>query len=621
MAVRLKKLYCHFSYTMKISGSLKYLFISILTFAWHYAGAQAYYDKVIAVNPQTYRLIKDAIEDLQYQLGKATAQDFKLITKDTTLTSGIIIKKLDRTVDKNPAEGKLDPDNDDAFIIRSDGKNKLEIIAYTKPGLINGIYTYLDTLGFRWYHPGDEWAYTPALKDIRIKLDQVCAPDFALRTFFGTWGTPRNRVIDNTALVDRQWGQWYTRNRLGGAYNLSGHAWGTFRYQVRDSFTVHPEYTAMVNGVRLPQTAPSLKFCISNPGLQQLFVNYFVEQLKKNIKNNSWQRIFCVSVEPSDGEGDCECDACKKMGSVSNRDFFLANLVAKEFQKIWPTAYVNLYAYDTHAMPPDFALEPNVIVQIIPYKYQDYSTPEQMIATWRKKTSNLFIYDYYGLPILNVDMPLNGELQPAEYGKRVKHWHQLGIKGITLESSYGIGATGLGLYLFARLSWNSGADVNALLKDYYTTNYGKVGSTMQQVQQVLADDSVQREKALTKGMKLLNTAKTEISAEQNTRLTDYKAYLHYLKLLYRMQKTDEQMDTVASDNLLRFTYSIFFTKMVHQFPINEWLKNFGHTPTYTTKYWDTFNQMAPGMKYSSVVQYTPKQLDELFEQDCKELKE
>src|ERR1019366_6423418 len=179
------------------------------------------------------------------------------------------------------------------------------------------------------------------------------------------WGTPRNKVVDKNGVVDKTWEVWATRNRMGGGYVLKGHMWNEFLWHNIKLLEQHPEYMAMVGGKRVvPNTA--MKFCISNKDLQQLFVHDMVEKLNKAITANPNQTLYCLSVEPSDGEGDCECDQCKKMGSISNRVFFLANLVAKEFQKISPKAYVNLYAYNFHAAPPDFNIEKNVPVQIIP---------------------------------------------------------------------------------------------------------------------------------------------------------------------------------------------------------------------------------------------------------------
>src|SRR5262249_28649004 len=143
-----------------------------------------------------------------------------------------------------------------------------------------------------------------------------------------------------------------------------------------------------------------------------------------------------LSVDPADGGGDCECEYCKKLGSVSDRTFLLANEVAREFSKISSMAFVNLYAYNTHAAPPTFELEPNVIVQIIPYAFQDVGTPEQMIGLWKKKDKNLMIYDYYAIPDWHYEVPTPRKTSPDTLVKRIAYWKKQGIKGFLLESVF-----------------------------------------------------------------------------------------------------------------------------------------------------------------------------------------
>ena len=581
--------------------------------------AQQLYDRVIKVDVQTYNLVKDALLDFQYQLAKGTGKDFIIDDKNPLGESGIQIIKLD--VAANPGYDKrLDATNDDAVLIQSDGEHNLKIIAYSRQGLINGIYTYLDTLGFRWYHPGEEWSYAPSLKSIGFRCDKVYKPDFELRTFFGSYGTPRNRPIDPKFEVDQDWRIWSARNRLGGSLTLKGHAWDGIVYGWHDYLISHPDEMALVKGVRVKPDNGNAKFCLSNDDFQKVFIYHFTAQLKKMMKDNPNLARYVVSVEPSDGDGDCECEACKKMGTNSTRVFFMANLVAKEFQKISPNAFVNLYAYNTHAAVPDLDLEPNVIVQVIPYKYQSYASPENMIEWWGKKSNRLFIYDYYGLPLLNVDMPLHNVSAPWRYAERIKFWHKNNIKGIGLESSYSIGATGVGLYLFARLSWDANADEWKILKEYYHRCYGAAYDAVWNAHLKLADDSLERSQTLFKVISQLSkeTSGLKLTAFEKAHLTDFKAYTHYLKLLYEMQSKDSKGDTVSVDNLLRYTYSIYFRKEVHPFPINEWPMRFGHTGNFVVKYWSTFNQSAPGMRYAGVVQLTDEEINKLFDDDCRQ---
>ncbi|MBL0311099.1 MAG: DUF4838 domain-containing protein [Bacteroidetes bacterium] len=571
--------------------------------------------KKIVVNEGAYNMVKDATEDLRAHLSEACGVNFTIEKQDSSITTGIFLNLLYPRKDSAYLK-RLDIDNQDVFLLEGDGKRFVKISAFSKQGLVNGIYTYLDRLGFRWYYPGELWKYVPKLMDVGISIDTIEKPDFVLRAFFGTFGTPRNRVIDKNAIVDREWNLWSVRNRLGGTYSLKGHAWGDFFWRNIQTFLKHPEYAALVNGKRSELNSGGIKFCTSNKGLQELFVQDRVAELKKNMNDIPNRPVYTVSVEPSDGEGFCECDECRKLGTISTRVFLLANLVAKEFQKVSPKAFVNLYAYNKHAAPPDIALEPNVIVQIIPYGYQDYTSPEVMFKEWKLKCNHLFVYDYYGLPILNLDKPLQGSLTPIEFANRIRFWHDQGIKGITLESSYSIGATGLGLYLFSRLSWNINTNVEREVSEFYQKIYGNAAGKVRQAQSALETDTnlIDKRISLHLASRIIDSQET---ATQNdtilgARLTSYKAYLLYLNFLYDFQRNEITEDTTAIDRLMTFVYGTFFLKMVHPFPVSEWLKNYGANPEYAKRCWDTFNPTKKGMKFSSVRQWRKEEIDAAF---------
>lgn len=572
------------------------------------ANAQENYGYIIVAN-RAANIKAPAIYDLQYYLKKGTGHDFKFMVSDSLPSIGVQIIRLYPV--KDVGYDKRLPANDlDAFLIESDGKHSLKIIAYFDRGLANGIYAYLEKLGFRWFHPGEEWTYVPTLKNICMVINQKITPDFSMRAFFGSYGTPRNYYADPTKIVDKAWAQWAYRNRMEGG--LKGHSWNEFLWRNIQELLQHPEYMAMVDGKRVkPNTA--MKFCISNKGFQQLFIKDMVAQLKAAMGNDKFGTYY-ISVEPSDGEGDCECDECKKLGSVSNRDFLLANLVAKEFQKISPNAYVNLYAYDTHAAPPDFELERNVAVQIIPYGFQNFSSPEEMIAAWKKKNHDLYIYDYYGLPINNLDMPLKGALEPLAFARRLKYWYDQHIKGANLESSYSIGSTGIGLYLFAHMTWDIHRDPNQLIDEYYELNYGKAAPVLKQVQQILSDTTIKNAEALVKAAHLLKvkTQALSLAEKQKSHLTDYKAYLVYLKLLYKVQNGSARDEPAASDTLMRYAYSIFQTMMVHQLPLSEYMRSYGPTTAYIQQYWNYLKEDDKAMKFSTVKQLTAPEIDAMF---------
>src|SRR6185503_15664063 len=85
-------------------------------------------------------------------------------------------------------------------------------------------------------------------------------------------------------------------------------------------------------------------------------VEWAVAQFKKNPQQDS------ISMDPSDGGGWCECDACAQMGSVSDRVVTLANEVAVAINALdLGPKYVGHYAYNFHCAPPSVRVDPHVI--------------------------------------------------------------------------------------------------------------------------------------------------------------------------------------------------------------------------------------------------------------------
>src|SRR5690606_19970697 len=123
------------------------------------------------------------------------------------------------------------------------------------------------------------------------------------------------------------------------------------------AFIEHPEYLALVNGVR--GGGKGDKFCIANNNLRQLVVEDARRQIEANPDKSS------VSMDPSDGSGWCECKACTEMGSVSDRVVILANEVAEAINLMgYGEKYVGIYAYNDHSPPPNIDVHPKVVVNV-----------------------------------------------------------------------------------------------------------------------------------------------------------------------------------------------------------------------------------------------------------------
>ncbi|ANE52464.1 DUF4838 domain-containing protein [Flavisolibacter tropicus] len=542
---------------------IRYWFILLvaLFFNSKAANTSPFYSQSIYADQLDDGLFQQSLADLKFYLQKATNKDFTTQLFDKQINKGIYILLNQPGIISTTLFERLKKGSVEDFVLMGD-KEKLVVVANHPKGLSRAIYTYLDWLGVKWYFPGDEWTSVPSLSQITFSKTQYISPSFLIRDFFGTGGIVPIKAVDPNGSLSGKWEEWKRRNRLGGQLVLAGHYGEAFNLKYRKELEAHPEYLALVSGKR--QWSTTAKWNISNKAFRDLFIADRIEELKKKLQQVKYSNeITTISVEPADGYGDCECEDCKRLGSVSDRYFFLANEAAKAVAKISPFAYVNLYGYNTHAAPPAFTLEPNVIVQIIPYAFQKISTPEQLITDWRKKCQNLFLYDYYGIPDWHYDTPLTAGWSPAGLVNKIKDWKRFAIKGFMLESSYSIGSTGLGLYFMSRLGWNMNEQVNPIQNGFYKNMFGQAASQVRAFYEKI-NGSFQGAADLPYLLNQLEQASIISKNDKvNERIQLLQAYLHYLIVYYQWQAATPESRDKTWEELVSYTWQIYPTAIVH----------------------------------------------------------
>ena len=539
------------SVVTSLSRPMRAVYIFLLSMLAGYGVQAQYYSQNIFIHFTPDASANDAIRDLQYYLGKATGKNF---TAETSAQAGpgihLVIGDLPRLQGKGTEACSIEGNS-----------SGMTITATHVKGLTHGIYTYLFRLGFRWYLPGSEWEYIPTLKNITVNISAIEEPSFSVRGFFGTGGMQQIKSLDPDGKLVQKWADWKRRNRMGGAIDPGGHYWETFDLKYRSTLELHPEYLAMSDGKRSPWSA-GVKLCISNKDLVDLFVKDRVDYLRELLRDNQYgpgEQIL-IPVDPSDGGGHCTCGPCMRMGSVSDRVFYLANKTASAVASVSNKAYVNLYAYNEHAAPPREHLEDNVIVQIIPYAFQKTGTPEEMIARWKIKSNNLLVYDYYGVTDWHLDQPLTDKWNPASFAARLKYLSGKGIRGASIESSYSAAATGRGLYYFARLGWNINESAESINTEFLGQMFGTASVGMKQFYQQL-DAGFSIKSGIPGLLNLLAQASSESSDPMvRKRIRLLKAYVHYLALFseYSAAGTDDNWA-----RLLRYVWQVYPTGMIH----------------------------------------------------------
>ncbi len=375
-----------------------------------------------------------------------------LITKEGNTIIGNAIYIGHTKKETQAVLGKLPHES---FRIQMVGKDMI-ISGGSGQGLLYGVYTLIEKyLGCKKI--ADAPAITPHRNQVMVpgNLREEGRPQFLYRESF----YPASRDAEYLAWNQLQqfedlWGLWgHSYNKLvpAGAY-----------------FKIHPEYYALVKGVRQPS-----QLCLSN---EDVFV-IATSELKKRMTVNP-DAIYW-SVSPNDDIGYCECDKCsavdKERGSPAGSLITFVNRVAKMF----PDKSITTLAYGyTHRAPKNLEPASNVFIflsNIDAYRDKPLATEPSAAAfrkdvkEWGALTRNLFVWDYvtqftnYLAPFPNLLT-----LQP-----NMQYYKENGIKGVFAQGSgdtYGEWAE-LRSYLIAKLFQDEKADVKALteifLNDYY----------------------------------------------------------------------------------------------------------------------------------------------------------
>lgn len=445
-----------------------------------------------------------------------------------------------------------DPARREQYLLRSH-THGLYVVGVSELAVQQAVWDLLYRLGYRHFFPGQHWEIVPDSKDLRIAIDANEKPDFYHRRIwygFGPWETAKE-----------PYRLWTLHNRMGGGFELnSGHSYEGIIKAKKAEFDAHPEYLALVEGKR-----KGAKFCISNPDLRKLVVQYELEKVAERPDLDS------VSLEPSDGGGWCECDACKKMGSVTDRVVTLANDVAQAFEEKKLNTYVCIYAYSFHAPPPKVKPHPRVIVSVATsYRPPGYTT-ERLVDEWGAAGTKQFgIREYYSVFWWDRSLPGGGNGASTTYiTNSLATFHAKGARYLSAESSDAWGSHGLGYYLASRLMWNVD-DVNrasAILDDFLTKSFGDAREPMRKFYELIdgANKPRMSDHLIGTMYRLLKEAggKTKDPAVR-ARLDDLILYTRYVDLFQRFEarkpKSDERQK--AWEELLRFAYRARGTMMM-----------------------------------------------------------
>lgn len=431
-------------------------------------------------------------------------------------------------------------DGREAFAIRTEPA-RLLLIGGAELGASHAAFALLEKLGCRWFFPAREWEVVPHETRLAVDLTLTERPRIPARRIWYGYGPflDEGHPRGSTALKDYE--AWTRHNRMAQSFRVScGHAWQSIIAANKKAVEEHPEYLALVKGERTGE-----QLCVSNPEVRKLATAWALAQLEKNPTSEM------ISMECSDGGGQCECAECAKLGSISNRVFGLGNDVARAVAIKSPGTMIGCLAYNEHSEPPDFKLEPNVYVQLTAGFIRGQYTHEQLLELWPQRCANLGFYEYFSVWLWDFDrLPGGNGGNIARTKTMIDKYLKAGATSFDAESGNNWGVHGRGYYIANKLLWNPDADVPALLADFYEKAFGPGAAAMQRYYERLAPENepLMSRSLLGEAFRDVEEA-TRLSASRPDVLARLDQLQHYLRYVQLRWQFDHEKDKAKQKDL------------------------------------------------------------------------
>lgn len=424
----------------------------------------------------------------------------------------------------------------------------------TANSLNNAVYTLLDHLGFRWYGPGENWFVKPAKLNPAPIPGKWVAPTFRNRGFFGTGGLDAIGPHDPQNEYKAKWYAWKRRNRFNADFAGTGHTGQAFYLENKELLDAHPEWfnsdAGKRNGrirIEVPEAVAAYKAWIHRKydGVTEPFI--------------------AIGVDPEDGRGGSDDplppDGFAGITGWNHADkwWWLANEVAKDYDENDRRIVVSMYAYGdgpTNALGPKFALRKNVYPTIIPYAFQTAYLPQEMVKVWASKiTGAMGIYDYWNITQWSQGLP---QFNIYSMKDKLTLWRKHKVDGVYIETTDAAGPMGHSWWIAGQLQFDLNKDFNALYHQYLTECFGKAAPTMKKMYDRW---SLNPQGAGEVSLSLADLQAADAAVAPGSpewkRINELKAYVHFMKLYYEHDGTQE-----SKDRLFHYLYSIHHLMMV-----------------------------------------------------------
>jgi hypothetical protein len=437
----------------------------------------------IVVQAKAPLALEMAATDLQRYIKKITGVELPLKTDGKMVNgSGLYLGNCEPTRQEDLPAKELNPET---YAIHRRGNNVFFMARYPTP-VTFAVYSFLEeSLGVRWFAPGDDWEYVPSPTPGELKLEInniVRVPETSPRIWSGhhwnqdwkDWNR-RNKTLEGEVVQRRQFQNMLTRI-----------------FPVEKYADTHPEYFPLIQGKRwIPTPGAIWRPCESNVEVQRITVDYIRQYFKDNPTVDSF------SLGMDDVRHFCSCTGCRAMDAqpddyekrrFSDRHYKFVQIIASEIKKSNPDKFIGTLVYSVAREIPKTIgkLEDNVFgylaEQSALWYYPERKQAEQELTRqWSQRLSHLSRYDYYGM----------GSITPRVYphfmAEQIKLDKSLGLEGMYSELYTFLPHTAPMIWALAKLQWDSKQDIDSLLNEFYQKMYGPSAGTMSSYYKLLED--------------------------------------------------------------------------------------------------------------------------------------
>ncbi|MCL2329850.1 MAG: DUF4838 domain-containing protein, partial [Phycisphaerae bacterium] len=441
---------------------------------------------------------RTAAAELQTYVKKMSGAELTIATDAKAVAGPLVLvgksKLTDEITDLNIPAGRTKKLREEGFIVRTVGDRLVLAGNDEEPylGTRYAVIHLLDRLGVRWFMPGEMGEIVPKLSTLQFEsLNIMQRPDFPVRSF---WEQGR----DNMKAQENEWMIHNFMNpksidAIGCPYD------GSITEFIKDiSVQDHPDWFAQQqNGGRNGKQP-----CTTSEPMIQHMIEKIKERARKGEK--------VTSFAPEDGMPRCWCGNCSKLSNsfdgygsndrdplpeacVSNEWFYFVNRILDGVNEEFPDHIIATNGYANRDVPPElppdikFNKNKNLTVMfanICACTIHSYDDPKcwqmkrqgEMVRTWATLSDKVWIYNYNYTMLIN-----KGTLTPMVHRLRrnLPLLNEWGVIGFHDQDEGDLSISGLPTRIVrARLQWNTKADVDAILDDFFTKWFGPAAKPM-----------------------------------------------------------------------------------------------------------------------------------------------